>query len=370
MNLKNCFSSFLFITMLLGMVSCLGNGPEFDDIVVTDAQLVSLKLSRASIPALATTKFTIDQERGTIYNHDSLPYLTNITDSLLKITYSAGSGSTQSLRIADSTKWTKSDEEIKLINGQLKFTVFAPSDTTIRKEYVLTVNIHQIDPDSVIYTKLNAGDWYPSNEKPWETALDYGLYDETVIPLGFLHPDATNLSEKGLALIVSDGATDRFALYQGPGSTAWTIGSKTPDDFPRSEFSVLNFPTIFADQLTIMKNLKSVWATEDGLYWAKLANTTEKLPDIEGGVAFYYNNEIWFTGGFITEGDKKTANHTIYYSQDGGVVWKAKASKTNTPIEIDINDSYIMVDEDGKYFYIVTPTEVWKANINSQLFEH
>ena len=372
MNLKNCFSSFLFITMLLGMVSCLGNGPEYDDFTNTDAQIVSLNLSHDLIPELAKAKFTIDQVSGTIFNHDSLPYLTNITDSLLKITYSTGSGLGQALKIVekDSTYWKSSNDSITLINGQIKFTVFAP-DTTIRKEYILKVNIHQIDPDSVIYTKLNAGEWYPTNEKPWETVLDYELYDETVIPLGFLHPKAANLSEKGLALIVSDGETDHFALYQGSGSTAWITGFKVPTDFPHTKFSTLNLPSVFADQLTVVENLKSVWATEDGLYWAKLASTTEELPEIESGVAFYYNNEIWFTGGFKTEGDKKTANHTIYYSQDGGLVWKAKENKVNTPIEFNINNSYIAVGDDGKHFYIViSPTEVWKANINSQLFEH
>jgi hypothetical protein len=384
MNLKNGFVLFLFSAFLLGMVSCLGNGETYDEITLTDAQLTSFSLSHDSIPALAKTKFSINQVEGIIFNYDSLPYRTVLTDSLLKITYTTGSGISQSLQLkataadgSDSIYWKASADSIRLINNELAFTVFAPDSTNgKKKEYLLKVNIHQINPDSIQYAKLNAVESYPQIEKPWIDSISH--ITQAVVPLGFLHPDKTNLDDKDLAMIVSDGATDYFKLYRK--ETPWIDeGKETPSDFPRSEFSTINQSSLFADRLTIINNLHSVWATEDGLYWANLSNTTDSLPTIKGGIAFHYNNEIWFMGGSVLDksGNIKEDNYTAYYSQDGGIVWKARDSSADAPIAFNISNTAIVLDKNdpkNQYFYIIKDTgtgkEVWKAFINSKLFDH
>ncbi|MDR1682914.1 MAG: DUF6242 domain-containing protein [Candidatus Symbiothrix sp.] len=381
MDLKNRFSFFLLVAMLLGMVSCLGTGTEYEEVTNTDAQIISFGLSHDSIKVLAETQFSINQTNGIIFNYDSLPYLTNLADSLLKITYTTGSGLSQSLQIKeqingkDTIYYKSSGDSIRLTNNRLEFTVFAPDSAGGRnKTYSLQVNIHQIDPDSVQYILLADDSEVPPVEKPWETVWSGVAH----IPLGFLHPNAESLNDKGFAYIVSDGSKYYFKLHKGD---AEITGEEVPNDFPLVEFSTLNHSSIFSDRLTviggynadtIISNLQSVWATENGLYWANLVSTTDSLPNIKGAVAFNYNNEIWLAGGSVIDdnGNEKAKNHTIYYSQDGGVVWKAKARKAETPIDFDISNSSVTVDKDGKYFYIITPTAVWKACINSQLFEH
>ncbi|MDR1738215.1 MAG: DUF6242 domain-containing protein [Candidatus Symbiothrix sp.] len=122
----------------------------------------------------------------------------------------------------------------------------------------------------------------------------------------------------------------------------------------------------FGSRWTYVKDLQHVWASEDGSYWVNLANTQAPLPEITDGIAFCYNNEIWLMGGNIVGGSD---NFTIYYSQDGGLVWKSKSETTNAPIAFDATNAAINVDDEGKYFYIVKGSEIWKAAINSQLFD-
>ena len=228
--------------------------------------------------------------------------------------------------------------------------------------YTLQINIHQIDPDLVQYTLLIDDSEVPPVEKPWKTVLN----DGSVIPLGFLHP---NKSDKDLALIASDGTKDDFKLYK-ENNAEWIVGEEVPDDFPRTEFSTLNYSSVFSDRLTVISSLQSVWATEDALYWANLASTTDSLPTIKGAIAFNYDNEIWLIGGSILDGSgvKTGNNFTVYYSMDGGLVWKAKESQADTPVPLDINTDDVVVKD--AYFYIITPTQTWKAAVNSQLFDH
>jgi hypothetical protein len=137
------------------MASCLGGTDYSDDLIVnTDAEILTFTLSHDSVPELATVVFSIDQERGLIFNHDSMTYLTEIEEKVI-LQYTSGAGIDNLLNITegDST-WIKTGDSID-ISRPVKLKVFALDGIT-KKEYTAFLNIHQIDPDSMQYNKIDS----------------------------------------------------------------------------------------------------------------------------------------------------------------------------------------------------------------------
>ncbi|GHV58344.1 hypothetical protein FACS1894182_10200 [Bacteroidia bacterium] len=376
MHLKTGFYILLATLGLTGLVSCLGGSDTIDYETSTDAQLISFAISSDSLSVLATAKFSIDQAQNLIYNYDSLPYLTDTAkiESRAIVKYDIGSGLTGSVRIEyqnGDTAWVTSGDTLHL-DSQFYLKLYAPSGKS--KTYIVQINIHQMDPDSVQYHPATASD-IPVIATPDWTALTQHCPDtlEIVTCLGFLDPDA----QKGLALIVKDKNELRFAFSKD--LIGYQLGTKIPEDFPITEFATLNDRS-FADRLTVIAGLQSVWATENGLYWTNLHGTQLPLPVIIGGNAFYYNGEIWFVGGKTIGGEN---NRTVYYSRNGGIVWQTKAEKTQPPLDFSYENTRVIVDEAGKYFYVIgsvkRPSLIgydyidaywWQAALNSRVFDH
>jgi hypothetical protein len=374
MHLRTGFYILLTLLSLTGLVSCLGGSEDFEYEISTDAQLTYFAISNDSLSVLATAKFSIDQAQNLIYNYDSLPYLTDTAkiESKAIASYTAGSGASPSIRIeylTGDTAWIASGDTLHLAS-QFYLKLYAPSGES--KTYTVNINIHQMDPDSVQYRAVNIADVPEESLPEWATITQHCPNTlEVVACLGFLRPD----EQKGLALIVKDKNELRFAFSKD--LTEYQLGTTVPDDFPVAGFSTLNNRS-FAGQLTIIASLQSVWATEDGLYWTSLFGTKEELPVIEGGNAFFYNGEIWFLNGKIVNGDY---NPKVYYSITGGVVWHEKPAKMQPPTTFPLRqDAKVVVDTDGKYFYIVggrndhanTPefNDAWQVALNSRVFDH
>jgi hypothetical protein len=374
MHLKTGFYILLATLILTGLVSCLGSSeyPEYE--VSTDAQLTSFAISSDSLAVLATAKFSIDQKQNLIYNYDSLPYLTDTAKigSQTIVTYTAGSGASPSVRIQylnGDTAWVASGDTLH-IASQFDLKIYSPSGNS--KTYTVNINIHQMDPDSVQYHPVNISDVPAITPPDWASLTQHcPAHLEVVTCLGFLRPD----EQKGLALIVKDNDQLHFAFSKD--LTEYQVGAAIPEDFPVSGFSVINSRS-FAGRLTIIANLQSVWTTEDGLYWTNIFGTREPLPTIEGGNAFLYNDEIWFVNGKIDNGDY---NPKVYYSINGGIVWKEKPAKVQPPAEFPLRqDAQVALTADGSSFYIVggrnqntnTPSlnDAWQVALNSKAFHH
>jgi hypothetical protein len=456
MYLRNSFYILLCLFILTGLNSCLGGSDDIEYIVSDDAQITSLALAHDSIPALANAKFSIDQANHEIYNHDSLPYLTDIYERV-KVTYTTGSGlSTIMTLVENDTVWVKSNDSID-VSKPLQVTLFAP--TGKKKEYRLTVNIHQIDPDSVQYTQIIPADNFLNDkhkiiqlqgvyyafvqkEKPvlyqsadmenWTSVPLNGFPEDAVIEgiqakeitmngtsenrlcvhttsgklyvslgeiaywnktavkypvvsvLGYLKPlTGPKGTEEpgGIAFIVKKGETLAFTYTEDLLEFA-EDGANVPENFPVSGFSVINNKDTDEEGITLVggtsqpgEKLNTVWTTVDGLYWANLSSNPQgNLPVIEGS-AFAYNNEIWFVGGKKIEDG--AYNEKIYYSLDGGVVWKEKETKAQFPATFpQRTNASVIVDHAGIYFYIAGGenqeplTDIWKGVLNSRTFTH
>jgi len=141
------------------MASCLGNGGYEDEYPITDAELLSFSLSSDSVPDLANVVFTIDQRGedgiGLIYNYDSMAYQTVINDKVIA-TYLSGAGTNNVVNITNGDSiWVQSGDSID-VSQPLTFKVYALDGTTT-KTYIVKLNIHQVDPDSMQY-RLIASD--------------------------------------------------------------------------------------------------------------------------------------------------------------------------------------------------------------------
>ncbi|MDR2086853.1 MAG: DUF6242 domain-containing protein, partial [Dysgonamonadaceae bacterium] len=117
-----------------------------------DAELLSFKLSHDSIPELRTVVFTIDQEKGLIYNKDSMTYQT-VIDRVVTVTYTNSMNIPNVLLVNaenDSIRWIAAGGDTLDVSKPFYFRVYSYNSSKT-KLYAGQVNIHQVDPDSVQY---------------------------------------------------------------------------------------------------------------------------------------------------------------------------------------------------------------------------
>jgi hypothetical protein len=174
-------------SLLFFLASCLGDGDNYsEDNFPDDAELLSFKLSHDSIPELGTKAFTIDQKRGLIYNHDSLPYQT-VIDRVVTVTYTNSTSISNVLLVSpdpdnDSIRWIASGDTLD-VSQPFYFKVYS-YDGLKTKLYKGQVYIHQIDPDSVQYRRIAAGQSFLDN--PDLKAITFGgkyyIYARAALP--------------------------------------------------------------------------------------------------------------------------------------------------------------------------------------------
>ena len=113
-----------------------------------------------TVPA-SNYKFTIDQQRGKIYNNDSLPAGINVKKVTTTFVVSYGYALTY-LKNGQEMIWTASDsiDFTKPVN----FKVYALDGST--RPYEVKLNVHQQDPDSLQWAQMKASDLnIPANAK-------------------------------------------------------------------------------------------------------------------------------------------------------------------------------------------------------------
>lgn len=146
---------FLFFTgcFTLLLSSCLGsddNNFEYD--IPKNCQISAFTLKHDSIPELSTTKFTIDQIGGRIFNQDSLPYGTEIDKVVATVTYmspiSIGAIQVMQEAVGDTIYWNGTDSLD--YSKPVKFLITAYDGVT-KKAYETKLNVHQVLPDSMVW---------------------------------------------------------------------------------------------------------------------------------------------------------------------------------------------------------------------------
>mgnify|MGYP003299163260 CR=1 FL=1 len=149
---KNKIVLALWIAMLfVSMTACLGGGNSKVE-VSDDPRLVSLKFKQNdSIPNLEKAVFTIDQDNGLVYNKDSLPFQTRIDSVIPEFTFASTAGSL--LFVEDDTIYLSGTDTIDFTRQPYRLLNYA-ADGVNHKEYTITVNVHQVNPDLYVWEKL------------------------------------------------------------------------------------------------------------------------------------------------------------------------------------------------------------------------
>lgn len=278
---KHVILVFLSCLVLL-LSSCLGSDDKYDYDVVKNCQIVSFTLKHDSISGLSAVAFTIDQVNGRIFNQDSLPYGTEVDKVVATVTYgstiSVGSVQVAQEAVGDTIHWNGSDSLD--YSKPVKFIVTA-YDGEIKKAYDTRLNIHQVVPDSMVWSKLAVS--LPGN----------GVTERKVISFGTAEAELYSMYTK---------ETDGYHLYtsQTAEASEWTAKSLT--GFPTGAVRLEQL-TVYEDVLYIPATDQKLYRSGDGITWAPVETapaivallgvvseeTTAKLPSALAAVASVNN---------------------------------------------------------------------------------
>ena len=153
-KIKLC--GLIFIGGFMGlMTSCLGdNSYDAEDWTLGNAQIASFSITCDSVKVLDATVFTIDQINGLIYNKDSMPFGTSLD---YKVIASIGFDSPYGVRdilIIEGATGDSIQTTTDSINFSAPLTIAVTAyDGLSKKTYEAKVNVHQVNPDTMIWEK-------------------------------------------------------------------------------------------------------------------------------------------------------------------------------------------------------------------------
>lgn len=255
MNLKVLFYSTLF-ALILSFASCLGDSNDTVYTLSSDAEIYSFSLTHDSISQLKnadSTKFSIDQVNGLIYNADSLRCGTKI-DRKLVMTYSGGVG-ILNITNGDST-WIASGDSVDFAQP-VKLKVWA-ADGVSTKLYTAEIRIHNIDPDSIQYKKI----------KDSESNLDY-TDKFTVL-----------YNNRFYTYVRNSGV---IQLYQSTDAISWTDVTSSLNGMPAADVVVKNI-RVCKDDLYVNTASGELYVSEDAVTWTKVTSVTDQVLNVLGGI--------------------------------------------------------------------------------------
>ena len=205
-----------------------------------------IKADNKILRGLDTVYFSIDLDRGLIYNADSLPKGTRITDLIPVITYPTSvSGAT-----IEMTGGTKRDGQIDYkehpndsvdFTGRVKLTLTTYAGTT--KAYDLKVNVHTTEPDTLC--------WGETAVSKLPSRLENPKVQRTV-----------KWGEKVVTLIQENNDTYTFASTTDPGAQKW---EKSPVTFGFTPD--VRSMTACGDLLYMRASDDMVYASQNGTTW-------------------------------------------------------------------------------------------------------
>lgn len=295
----------LFITGCFALVlsSCLNSDDITDVEVVKNCQIHTFSLSHDSVPGLDTVKFTIDQLTGRIFNIDSLPYGTEIEKVVCKIGFgnlSVGGVEVSPEAYPDSTYYLSSLSDSIDFSAPVKFVVHAYDQVTT-KVYNAQVNIHQVVPDSMVWSM------YASS------MIGISIKEQKVVAYDY------NGSENYFMYVKPADSGKPYQLYYAPVGTPEDWQSLSLTGLP-SDGLLISQITEFGNALYMPGTNGDLYKSEDGLAWsvvenapsvryilgsvkqgARQASALATIVDKDGSLTFYSMNESmeWTAGDAV-----------------------------------------------------------------------
>lgn len=151
--------SILSLYIILAFTACNSDKPEDQSTEVYSSAAVtafSLQKNDKVLVGLDSVRFTIDLKKGLIYNADSLPRGTRVNRLLVSITSSASTaeltfrkytGRDTTVNYLESTT-----DSIDFSHGPVQLKIVS-ADKTTSMTYSIKVNVHNMEPDSLYWTR-------------------------------------------------------------------------------------------------------------------------------------------------------------------------------------------------------------------------
>lgn len=311
----------LFITGCFALVlsSCLKSEDPVEVELVKNCQISTFSLSSDSVPGLSDVKFTIDQLTGRIFNIDSMPYGTKIEKVVCQIT-PVSSFAVRGIEASpgaypDSTYYLSSLSDSIDFSAPVKFVVHAYDEITT-KVYVAQVNIHQVVPDSMVWSVYA------------DPMIGIAMKDQKVVAYEY------NGAENYLMYVKPAASGAPYQLYHAPVAE--------PKDWELLELAGLPSDGLLISQITEYDNALYVpttdgalYRSEDGLTWNAVANAPNvkyvlgevkqgsnqpsalaTVVDQEGKLMFYAMNQSmeWLAGDAVEAGFPVTGFGNLQYA--------------------------------------------------------
>ena len=231
------FYILFLLSFLIGLNSCLenNNGVTYSE----DAEITTFRLYSPSSDSVYQYYFTINQDNGTISNTDSLPYLTRI-DSL----YPVLSPTFIKVMLNDSIPYQAKDSIFLNFAEPVTIEVWSENKKKSKK-YTITVNVHQVDPDTFI----------------WE-GIKTQIFGRPTVSERAFYPDSSFVF---LAAFESE-----FNIYFSQDAVNWRESNALLPDFDLSTLN-LRENCAYNDSTIYIYQNGNLFITTNGLQWEKRA---------------------------------------------------------------------------------------------------
>ena len=261
----------ILLSAIVGSITGCNSSDDDSEYTYTESSSVLVSAFYLSnddnvLDSLENVFFSIDLENGKIFNADSMPYGTDVTHLIPKIT-TPSTASEVSLKFysteanCDSTVnyLTNSTDSIDFSHGPVSLTVKSQSGLA-SKTYEIKVNVHQIKADSLA--------WYKIESAPLPSSF------------GSVKSQSAARCGKYFYCLTTDGSSYCLAVTDNPGDPQWQTKSVT---FP----FVPNIESLRAtdDILYILSSDGELYSSSDFISWT---NTGEVWSYIYGA----YNEQI------------------------------------------------------------------------------
>ncbi|MDE6682903.1 MAG: hypothetical protein K2J87_05705, partial [Muribaculaceae bacterium] len=256
--------ALLSAVIAMGIASCNKKDDEPADeketiVYLPNVAVTSFKLkaNNSVMAHLDSVFFTIDLEHGVIYNADSLPKGTAINKLVTNISYSSAITSASIIMKGGTTR-NDTVDYIKNPGDSIDFTgnvslVIATAQEEMKKTYTLKVNVHQQDPDSLVWNEMALAQ-LPSR-------LAAPRNQKTVDKDG-----------KAFSIIEENDGSITISTSDDLYNNVWT---KTPVTLPfRPDIRSL---ASSSTSLYILDNAGILYTSADGLSWDSTGETWNKI---------------------------------------------------------------------------------------------
>lgn len=260
MKLKQITWSLFILFFVIAFSSCNDSTEYTTTAPSEDAQIYSFKLraipntaiDTLSYSVLAKTKFAIDQLSEVIYNPDSLPYKTKLKKFAAAITFSNASPSKVELIYPKDSivEWNRTDSIDFSIPLYPKIKVY-PASGNNPKVYTVKILIHKIDPDTLVWKKVNALQ-QPSNVGVQKTILRGNTFYTFSVD-----------KDGSLNLYTADKTGTSWKKEQISGLTASSV--------------MLESITLFNDKFYAVDNTKKAYSSVDGITWNSMLDNVHSI---------------------------------------------------------------------------------------------